>query len=332
MTALLRGIVVLRGDRRLPRLARAASPRALLRDVGHAEAAGFHAISSSDHFTPWSERQGESGFAWSWLGAAMQATSLPFGVVNAPGQRYHPAIIAQAIATLLELFPDRLWVAMGPARRRTSTSPATAGPRSRVRNERLRRVRRRRAGAAAGRGGQRRRPRPRRPGPAVDAARRGAAALRRGVERGDGAVVRGVGRRAADRRPCRPTGCGAVIDAFRDGGGDGKPVRVQAKVAWAPTTTRRWPAPSSSGGRTCSTRRSWPTSSASSSSRSPPRTSAPTTCARGVRCPPTSASTPAYLHELLDCGVDELFVHHVPRPQDGFIDAYGDKVLPELTS
>ena len=68
---------------------------------------------SSDHFSPWSERQGESGFAWSWLGAALQATSMPYGVVNAPGQRYHPAIVAQAAATLCELFPGRLSVALG---------------------------------------------------------------------------------------------------------------------------------------------------------------------------------------------------------------------------
>src|SRR4029453_15819097 len=68
---------------------------------------------SSDHFSPWSERQGESGFAWSFLGAALQASALPFGVVNAPGQRYHPAIVAQAAATLAELFPGRLWVALG---------------------------------------------------------------------------------------------------------------------------------------------------------------------------------------------------------------------------
>ena len=67
----------------------------------------------SDHFHPWTERQGQSGFAWAWLGAAMQATRLPFGVVYAPGQRYHPAIVAQAAATLAEMFPGRLWVAMG---------------------------------------------------------------------------------------------------------------------------------------------------------------------------------------------------------------------------
>jgi probable non-F420 flavinoid oxidoreductase len=88
-------------------------PSALLRATQHAEQAGFDGGMSSDHFSPWSERQGESGFAWSFLGAALATTSLPFGVVNAPGQRYHPAIIAQAAASLAEMFPDRLWIALG---------------------------------------------------------------------------------------------------------------------------------------------------------------------------------------------------------------------------
>lgn len=76
------------------------NPAQLLRDVQQAEQAGFTAGMSSDHFSPWSARQGESGFAWSFLGAALASTTLPFSVVNAPGQRYHPAIIGQAIATL----------------------------------------------------------------------------------------------------------------------------------------------------------------------------------------------------------------------------------------
>jgi alkanesulfonate monooxygenase SsuD/methylene tetrahydromethanopterin reductase-like flavin-dependent oxidoreductase (luciferase family) len=63
------------------------SPAALLDAVRYAEGAGFTAAMSSDHFSPWSPRQGESGFAWSWLGAALATTGLPFGVVNAPGQR-----------------------------------------------------------------------------------------------------------------------------------------------------------------------------------------------------------------------------------------------------
>jgi coenzyme F420-dependent glucose-6-phosphate dehydrogenase len=89
------------------------TPSALLRYVGLAEQAGFTAVSSSDHFQPWSPRQGQSGFAWAWLGAAMQVTSLPFSMVCAPGQRYHLMIIAQVAATLAELFPGRFRLALG---------------------------------------------------------------------------------------------------------------------------------------------------------------------------------------------------------------------------
>lgn len=78
-----------------------------------AEKAGFQAINCSDHFHPWSERQGQSGFSFSWLGASMQATALPHGVVCSPGQRYHPAIVAQAAATLAEMFPERFWISVG---------------------------------------------------------------------------------------------------------------------------------------------------------------------------------------------------------------------------
>ncbi len=101
-------------------------PGTLLEFVRKAEHAGFSAAMCSDHFFPWTEGQGESGFAWSWLGAAMQATQLPFGVVNAPGQRYHPALVAQAAATLAEMFPGRFWVAMGTGQ--NLNEHITAGP------------------------------------------------------------------------------------------------------------------------------------------------------------------------------------------------------------
>jgi coenzyme F420-dependent glucose-6-phosphate dehydrogenase len=89
------------------------TPSTLLRYVRLAEQAGFTAVSSSEHLQPWSPRQGQSGFAWAWLGAAMQVTTLPFSVVCAPGQRYHPIIIAQAAATLADLFPGRFRLALG---------------------------------------------------------------------------------------------------------------------------------------------------------------------------------------------------------------------------
>ena len=112
-------------------------PADLLAAMIAAERAGFDAAMCSDHFSPWSDRQGESAFAWSWLGAALQATNLSFGVVNAPGQRYHPAIIAQAIGTLGAMFPGRFWAALGSGE--FSNEHITGGdwPRKEVREARL---------------------------------------------------------------------------------------------------------------------------------------------------------------------------------------------------
>lgn len=89
------------------------SPQQLLRDVVRAEEAGFVAAMCSDHYFPWSVRQGHSGHSFSWLGAALASTSIPIGSVHAPGQRSHPAIAAQATATLGAMFPGRYWVALG---------------------------------------------------------------------------------------------------------------------------------------------------------------------------------------------------------------------------
>jgi G6PDH family F420-dependent oxidoreductase len=113
-------------------------PNELLAAVQRAEQAGFDAAMSSDHFSPWSARQGESAFAWSWLGAALQATTLPFGVVNAPGQRYHPAIIAQAIGTLSDMYPGRFWAALGTGEASNEHITGDRWPRKEVRAQRLR--------------------------------------------------------------------------------------------------------------------------------------------------------------------------------------------------
>ncbi len=92
-----------------------AHPRDLRDSAVHAEQAGFDAVMCSDHLAPWSSSQGHSGFTWTWLGAALQATQrVPMGTFHAPGQRYHPVISAQAIATVAAMFPGRFpWVALG---------------------------------------------------------------------------------------------------------------------------------------------------------------------------------------------------------------------------
>ena len=112
-------------------------PSALLAAVQRAEQAGFEAAMCSDHLVPWSERQGESAFAWSWLGAALESTSLSFGIVNAPGQRYHPAIIAQAIATLGAMYPGRFWAALGSGEAANEHVTGEPWPPKEARNERL---------------------------------------------------------------------------------------------------------------------------------------------------------------------------------------------------
>ena len=61
-----------------------------------------------------------------------------FGVVNAPGQRYHPALIAQAIGTLSSMYPGRFWAALGTGEASNEHITATGWPRKQVRNDRLR--------------------------------------------------------------------------------------------------------------------------------------------------------------------------------------------------
>lgn len=114
------------------------APTALLNLVLRAEAAGFTEAMCSDHFAPWLPRQGQSGFTWSWLGAALQATAMTFGTVCAPGQRYHPAVLAQAVATLGEMFPGRLWVALGSGEALNESITGGPWPSKDIRNRRLR--------------------------------------------------------------------------------------------------------------------------------------------------------------------------------------------------
>jgi coenzyme F420-dependent glucose-6-phosphate dehydrogenase len=116
------------------------SPRDLLDFVQRAESAGFDAAFSSDHIHPWLPQQGHSGFIWSWLGAALQATQrLRFAGITIPGGwRYHPAITAQALATLAQMFPGRLpWVALGSGEALNECVVGRGWPEKPERNARL---------------------------------------------------------------------------------------------------------------------------------------------------------------------------------------------------
>lgn len=113
-------------------------PGMLLAAVRLAEAVGFDRAMCSDHLAPWSRAQGQSGYAWSWLGAALARTDFPIGLVTAPGQRYHPVITAQAMATLEEMFPGRFWAALGSGEALNEHVTGDPWPRKAEREERLR--------------------------------------------------------------------------------------------------------------------------------------------------------------------------------------------------
>lgn len=89
-------------------------PTDLLNYAIAAEETGFEAIDVSDHFHPWCE-VGQSCYTWTWLGAAAARTkSIELGPgVTCPILRYHPAIIAQAAATLDHFAPGRTYLGLG---------------------------------------------------------------------------------------------------------------------------------------------------------------------------------------------------------------------------
>ena len=90
-------------------------PSDLLKWCQEAEQAGFGGAMAADHFHPWVPQQGQSPNAWSWMGAVGAVTSkMTFGPgVTCASYRYHPAIIAQASATLAAMFPGRFWLGIG---------------------------------------------------------------------------------------------------------------------------------------------------------------------------------------------------------------------------
>jgi len=90
-------------------------PNELVRQAQVAERAGFTFALISDHFHPWVGEQGHSPFVWSTLGGIAQATEkIRVGTgVTCPLIRIHPAIVAQAAATVGCMMPGRFFLGVG---------------------------------------------------------------------------------------------------------------------------------------------------------------------------------------------------------------------------
>ncbi len=305
-------------------------PAALRDAVVRAEQAGFTAAMCSDHLAPWSSEQGESAFAFSWLGATLQATrSVPIGQFHAPGQRYHPVISAQAMATLGAMFPGRYtWAALGSGEALNEHVTGDAWPRKEVRNARLREC--------------------------VDVMR----ALWRGEEVShDGLVMVDRARLwTLPETPPRLLG-GAVsvptarwaagwadglitinqphdklremVDAYRSAGGRGE-LAIQVHVSYAAdedtataTAVEQW-------------RSNCVPSELAWELEMPRDFEAATRFVpeEEVRNNVLVSADPgrhaAWLQEYVDLGFTSLYVHHVGVEQQDFIDTFGAKVLPQL--
>ncbi|MEM2803792.1 MAG: TIGR03557 family F420-dependent LLM class oxidoreductase, partial [Nitrososphaerota archaeon] len=90
-------------------------PDKLLEFATHASVIGFDIIVTSDHFHPWCDKGGQAGHPWIWLTAvAERIKKVEIGTaVTTPLFRYHPAIVAQAFATLDYLYPGRVFITVG---------------------------------------------------------------------------------------------------------------------------------------------------------------------------------------------------------------------------
>jgi probable non-F420 flavinoid oxidoreductase len=304
-------------------------PSALLDCVRLAEQAGFQAVMCSDHFAPWTTAQGHSGFAWSWLGAALQATGLPFGCVTAPGQRYHPAIVAQAAATLAELFPGRFWMALGSGEALNEHITGSRWPVKGDRDARLLEcvavMRALLAGETVSHRGlvtvdrARLWSRPASPPPLLGAAVSAETARRVGGW-ADGLITVN---QPVDRLR-------RVVDAFRAGGGEGKPTSLQVHLAAAADQATALAA----------AHRHWPNGALDPllawELELPEQFDAATRHVRpeDLRGSVLVATDPGRLAEALagyaELGFDAVYLHEVGPDQRRFIDLAGEEVLPRL--
>jgi G6PDH family F420-dependent oxidoreductase len=114
-------------------------PRDLVKNAVRAEEVGFDLLAISDHYAPWIRDQGHAPFAWSVLGAIANATERAelMTAVTCPFMRYHPAVVAQAAATLAVLSQERFTLGLGSGELLNEHVVGDLWPRVAVRHEML---------------------------------------------------------------------------------------------------------------------------------------------------------------------------------------------------
>ena len=290
-----------------------------------AEDRGFTFALISDHFHPWTDRQGQSPFVWTVIGAIAQATQrLRLGTgVTCPLIRTHPAVIAHASATASVLMPGRFFLGLGTGENLNEHVLGDRWPEGQVRFEMLTEaievIRLLWQGGYQSHHGQyytveqaRLYTLPDDPPPIMVAADKPNAAKLAAIA-GDGFIGT-----APDEE---------LISEFEAAGGAGKSRIGQLTVCWAndeetaiQTALEWWPNAAAPGelGQELALPRHFEQVAKLVSEED---------IAAKVLCSPDPAAHQAAIQEFADAGYDHVYVHQVGPDQEGFLDFCGREIL-----
>jgi G6PDH family F420-dependent oxidoreductase len=304
------------------------APDALVRQARMAEEAGFSFALISDHYHPWIDRQGQSGFVWSIVGGIAQVTErLRLGTgVTCPLIRIHPAIIAQAAATAALLMPDRFFLGVGTGENLNEHILGDHWPPADVRRDMLCEAveimrllwqggRQSYAGRHYTLENARVYSLPEAPPPVYVAASGDESAALAG-KIGDGLI-------STAPEP-------ALIDAFEAGGGQGKPRYGQVTVCWARdeasakrTALEVWPTAGLKGALI--TELALPAHFEAAA-----ELVTEDMIAQSIVCGPDRQKHLDKIREFVDAGYDHIYIHQVGPNQEGFFEFYAEQVLPHM--
>jgi probable non-F420 flavinoid oxidoreductase len=307
------------------------APSRLLALTKQAEQAAFDGFFSSDHFHPWSEAQGQAGFSWAWVAAALASTSLPGRMICCPGYRQHPAVVAQAAATLAEMFEGRFWLAVGSGQALNERIIGEVWPAKDLRNARLKEC-----------------------AEIIRALWRGETVTHRGLVKVEEAklytrpatppllVGAAVTEKTAEwlggwadglittSRP--PKELRATVEAFHRGGGEGKPLFLKVGLSYDRTDAaaragahQQWRAVAFPNELLTELRTPREFGQAGRHVR-------PEDMDAMIRISSSAAQHVEWLAQDAALGFREIILHNVNTNQAEFIDFFGEKVLPQLRS
>ncbi|MFY9554235.1 MAG: TIGR03557 family F420-dependent LLM class oxidoreductase [Blastocatellia bacterium] len=302
-------------------------PGELVRYAQRAEEAGFTFAMISDHYHPWTDAQGQSSFVWAVLGAISQSTTrlrLATGV-TCPTIRIHPAIIAQAAATVAAMMPGRFMLGLGSGENLNEHILGDRWPPADVRHEMLEEaieiIRLLWQGEEQSYYGDyytvenaRLYTLPKELPPVLIAGKGSKAALLAG-RMGDGFI--GTSPKAE------------IIQKFKKAGGDG-PCFGEVSVCWAnkEAEARRiayecWPNAAIEGELTQELR-------VPAHFEQTTKMVTEEDVAREIVCGPDPERHVAAIKKYSDAGYDHVWIHQAGPDQKGFFEFYEDEVLPML--